>query len=149
MVFQISSKKNSNTTKNYLQNESIIGLQRIILIIFPIILSKIIILEKIKKIIYMINIWYFFSVYFWTWNMVPSLVYILLRWPLRLSFLPKKAISLFFAVKLSLLKTLQLGNEFFLKFFLLVWAFFASFLFIKWTIVFFELFFDTLTRWHA
>ena len=63
-----------------------------------------------------------------------------------LSILPRKAISLFFMVKVSLMKTLQLGDEIFLRFFLLIRAFLACFLFIKGTIVYFELFFDTPTQ---
>ena len=47
------------------------------------------------------------------------------------------------------MKTLQLGDELFLRFFLFIRAFFACFPFIKRSIVFFELFFDTPTRWHA
>ena len=43
---------------------------------------------------------------------------------------------------------LLFGNELFISFFLLIRAFFACFLFIKWAIVFFELFFDTPTHWH-
>ena len=90
----------------------------------------------------MINFWYFSSVYFCT---VPSRVYILVRWPLRLNFLLRKAISLFFTVRFPLVKTLQLGDELFLRFLVLVRAFLACFIFTKQSIIFFELFFDTPT----
>ena len=60
------------------------------------------------------------------------------------SFLLRKAILLLLTVKFSLMKTLQLGDELFLRFFLLIRAFFSCFLFIKRAIVFFELFFDNL-----
>ena len=48
-------------------------------------------------------------------------------------------ISLFFMVKFSLTKLLQLGDEFFVSFFLLIRAFFTCFI-LKRAIVFFELF---------
>ena len=89
--------------------------------------------------------------YFWTWNMHHSIscIYILLRWTLRSRFLPRKVISLFFTIKFSGMKMLQMGDEFFLRFFLLIRAFFACFPFIKRPIVFIELLFDTPTQWHA
>ena len=51
-----------------------------------------------------------------------------------------------FTARFSLIKTSQLGDELFLRFFLLVRVFLTCFLFIKQTIVFFEFFFDTPIR---
>ena len=89
--------------------------------------------------------------YFWTWNLHYSVSYIyFIKMTTHVSvFYREKRFRCFFTVKFSLTKTLQLGNKFFLKFFLLIRAFFACFLFIKRNIVSFELFFDTPTWWQA
>ena len=57
----------------------------------------------------------------------------------------KSNFVVFFTVRFPLVKTLQLGDELFLRFLVVVRAFLACFIFTKQSIIFFELFFDTPT----